>query len=190
MNQNKKLTIDEVMSPWNTFPDIDDPLIDTMEEEEFIQCHENLTIKLERFAQTSSLQEMLELGYRFEKDPENSMDMYFVYRGIFEAMEGYPLVELFTDTSDNQIFSHLRDRCYRGKVVRYDDSISTFYSIAINFFTTPNREGKDLEHFFTEEKIYQMSRHEVRLILELAMCYRIIISSYWFSILLNRIDVG
>jgi hypothetical protein len=192
----KKLTINEVMSPWEKFPGMHDiPNWDGTKpsseftDEEFMELQKNLDAKLKDFAQTATLTEMLEIGNRFGKDPEDSFDMHFEYRHLFEKMPNYPPVELFTDTSDNKMFMLLRARCYGHIVVPYDESIATFYKLNKLEFDSGKLTPKDVDNVLSSELISKMSRHEVRLILELVASSGIQID-YWAQDLFARIDVG
>jgi hypothetical protein len=186
------MTIDEVMGPWKHFPQDDDPEDETnwgMSMEEFIAAGDKMHESVELFATTASLTEMMELGRRFGSDPESTYDMHFTYRSAFENMPNYPPVELFTEKSGNLMFAHLRDRCYGGKLLRYDDSIAIFHKITTELLQSEEQSQEKLEDILTEDMINKMSGHEIRLLLEVIIRFEIPLDSCWLSLLVARIDI-
>lgn len=160
-DQNK-MTIE--IHGWTTIPEEDDPVWDQpgiVFEEEW----KKLSAGLEEKAAQISAEEFLQYVEMFPND-SNHMDLDFVFRGLIESKTDYPVAQVFTSTSDNELLSDLRLRCFNGRMVVDHYTIHTFYLIATRIFAAEDFPG-NLEDFATYDELEQLNPHETRLLLEL-----------------------
>jgi hypothetical protein len=184
MAKNANITVKDVMGKWDYFPADE---IYNISDEEAEQEISRIMNTIKALANQNSITEMFKLVYLF-RDGANVWDVDEVYMHAIEKMPSYPPVELFTDTTTNNMISHLRRRYWNHQTIPYDESIATFYELATQLFAKKDFYGKSVPRWLSSELIGKMSNHEVRLTLEIIHHFSLDVYFVYFDYLISRLD--
>jgi hypothetical protein len=178
------ITAADVMGRWEYFPDNE---IFDMPGEEGEQEVDRIHEAIKALEQQGSISEMFKLSYLF-RDGHGSWDAEYAYIHALERMSGYPLAELFTTARPNDMILHLRQRCWNGQIIVYDDKIKTFYEVATQFFALEDAQDEDFSRILSSEIVQKMTNHEVRLTLELIFILSLAVDFREFNYLISRLE--
>jgi hypothetical protein len=186
MTEKQPITAADVMGRWEYFPDNE---IFDMPGEEGEQEVDRIHDAIKMLEQQGSVSEMFKLAYLF-RDNHDSWDVEHTYLHALERIPSYPSAELFTTTYVNDMIVRLRQRCLNSHLVVQDEEITTFYDIAVNVFANEKngRSVDNISKWVTYELIEKMTKHEVRLTLELLHSSGLEIRFNTFNRLISRLE--